>query len=237
MKLGINIDHVATLREARGEEYPSPMEIALLSEKSGADGITMHLREDRRHIKEKDVIKVKENIKTKLNLEMSLAPDIVSFAYDVEPRDVCIVPENREELTTEGGLDVLNQKEKIKKAIEKLKNKNICISLFIEPDLKQIEMSKFLGVDAIEIHTGRYSNIYFDREKKDLELENIKKAVFFARDIGLLVNAGHGLNYKNVTEIASIKEINELNIGHSIISYAIYVGIEKAVIEMKKLIE
>lgn len=236
MKLGINIDHVATLREARGEKYPSPLDIALLAEKAGADGITMHLREDRRHIKEKDIIEVKNNIKTKLNLEMSLSPDVVDFAYDVIPDDVCIVPENRMELTTEGGLDVFGQKEKLTKVIEKLKNQNICISLFIEPIVKQIEMAKFLGADAVEIHTGRYANNYYDKIKKEEELEKIRKAVFFAKSIGLLVNAGHGLNYENVLEISKIKEINELNIGHSIISYAVYVGIEKAVIEMKRLI-
>jgi len=236
MKLGVNIDHVATLREARREEYPNPLDIALLAEKAGADGITMHLREDRRHIKEKDVIEVKNNIKTKLNLEMSLSSSIVDFAYDIAPCDVCIVPENRQELTTEGGLDVLSQKEKIKKVIEKLKSKNICISLFIEPILNQVEMAKFLGADVVELHTGRYANNYYDAIQKKEELENIKKAVSFANNIGLLVNAGHGLNYKNISEIAMLHGINELNIGHSIISYSIYVGIEKAVIEMKRLI-
>jgi pyridoxine 5-phosphate synthase len=235
VKLGVNVDHIATIRQARLGEYPDPLEIALLAEKYGAEGITVHLREDRRHIQLKDVIEMKKKLKTKLNLEMALDDEIVNIACDIMPNDVCLVPEKRQELTTEGGLDIIKNALKLEKVISRLKNKKICVSLFIDAEEKQIVMAKNLGADAIELHTGKYAEA---KNKKELalELEKIKIASSIAISENLILNAGHGLNYKNVSDIATIYGMNELNIGHSIVSYALYVGIKIAVSQMKDLI-
>ena len=234
LKLGINVDHVATVRQARLGKYPVPLEIALLSEKAGADSITIHLREDRRHIQLEDVIDMKKHLTTKLNLEMAIDDEVVEIACETVPQDVCLVPEKRQELTTEGGLDVIKNSQKLEKVITKLKDKGICVSLFIDPDKEQILAAKNLGADAVELHTGKYADAKTAAEMQS-ELQKIRAVSQIVLEQKLLLNAGHGLNYENVTDIARINGMNELNIGHSIISYALYVGIEKAVREMKKL--
>ncbi|MCM8772820.1 MAG: pyridoxine 5'-phosphate synthase [Candidatus Omnitrophica bacterium] len=236
MKLGVNVDHIATLRQARRGKYPDPVEGAILAELAGCDSIVCHLREDRRHIQEKDVYLLRKVVKTKFNLEMALNEDIIKIALDVKPDQVTIVPERREELTTEGGLDVIKFSEKIKENIKRFQENGIKVSLFIEPDLNQIEESKKIGADYIEIHTGRYAEAENESEMYE-ELNKIIKAVEYAVSIGLGVNAGHGLNYKNVGKICKIKGIEELNIGYSIICRSIYVGIYQAVKEMKEIIE
>ncbi len=236
IKLGVNIDHVATLRQARKGKYPDPVEAAILSELAGADSIVCHLREDRRHIQERDVYLLRKTVKTKFNLEMALHEDIIKIALDVKPDQVTIVPEKREELTTEGGLDVIKNSEKIKENIKIFKENGIKVSLFIEPDFGQIEESKRVGADFIEIHTGRYADAETE-EKIYEELNKIIKATEYAISIGLRVNAGHGLDYKNVAKICKIKGIEELNIGYSIICRSVYVGIYQAVKEMKEIIE
>lgn len=236
MKLGVNVDHIATLRQARRGKYPDPVEGAILAELAGCDSIVCHLREDRRHIQEKDVYLLRKVVKTKFNLEMALNEDIIKIALEVKPDQVTIVPERREELTTEGGLDVIKFSEKIKENIKRFQENGIKVSLFIEPDLNQIEESKKIGADYIEIHTGRYAEAENESEMYE-ELNKIIKAVEYAVSIGLGVNAGHGLNYKNVGKICKIKGIEELNIGYSIICRSIYVGIYQAVKEMKEIIE
>lgn len=233
-KLGVNIDHVATLRQARRGIEPDPISIIPIVELAGADSITMHLREDRRHIQDRDVFLAKQIIKTSLNLEMSINDQIVKIALDVVPNEVCIVPERREEITTEGGLAIKPIKSRLEEVIKALKSKDVVVSLFIEPDKKEIELAKEVGADYIEIHTGKYANSVGDEQI--LELNKIRESASFAREIGLGVNAGHGLNYKNTYEIAMIPEIETLNIGHSIISRAVFVGIRQAVIEMKDII-
>jgi pyridoxine 5-phosphate synthase len=235
IKLGVNVDHIATIRQVRLGKYPSPLEIAILAEEAGADGITIHLREDRRHIQAQDVIDIKKRLKTKLNLEMALDEKILELACKILPSDVCLVPEKRQELTTEGGLDVKNNLKKLDKFVSKLKDKGICVSIFVNPEKEQILLSKKIGAAAIELHTGKYANSKNTKEFGK-ELQKIKIASEIAVNENLILNAGHGLNYENVREIAKIKGINELNIGHSIISYAFYVGIQKAVSEMKKII-
>ncbi len=232
--LGVNIDHVATLRQSRHTRYPDPAEAVFAAENGGADGITVHLREDRRHIQERDIEVIQKILLTRLNLEMAVTDEMVKYAEKILPAHCCFVPERREELTTEGGLDVLSQEEKIRSAIEKLKQKNIEISLFIDPDEKQIEVAVRCGAPVIEIHTGAYADAVSEHEREQ-ELNRIIKAVTFAHQAGLIVNAGHGLNYQNVQAIAAIPEINELNIGHGIIARAIFSGLENAVREMKKL--
>jgi pyridoxine 5-phosphate synthase len=232
IKLGINIDHVATLRQARLGKNPDVLEAALLCEKSGADGITAHLREDRRHIQDTDIFILKENIKTKLNLEMAISSEIVDIACKVKPHDVCLVPEKRQELTTEGGLDVLGNKHKLKDVVKKLKDNGICVSIFIDPIEKQILTSKEIGADAVELHTGTYANS-LDKEK---ELKILQDASLIVVKHGLILNAGHGLDYENVKQVAKISGMNELNIGHSIISRSIFVGLSKAVSDMKILL-
>ena len=234
-RLGVNIDHVATLRQARGGREPEPIAAAMLVESAGADGIVVHLREDRRHIQDRDLRLLRQILKTRLNLEMATETEIVNIAIDVKPDLVTLVPEHRAELTTEGGLDVIKHKENLKKALTKLHKNNIDVSIFIDPDTKQIETARDIGARIIEIHTGRYANATTPKEA-DREREEILNAAMFARGLGISVSAGHGLNYRNVKEIASIKEIEELNIGHSIISRAVLVGIERAVMEMKQLI-
>lgn len=234
-KLGVNIDHVATLRQARFGIEPEPVFAALICEASGADGIVVHLREDRRHIQDCDVLILRRVIKTKLNLEMSIAPEIVKIACKVKPDQATLVPERRQELTTEGGLDVAGNFNKIKNAIKKLHDSGIGVSLFIDPERKQIEAAKKSGAKIIELHTGRYADAKGPRSE-DRYFKELQRAVGFALDKGLVVNAGHGLNYYNVSRVSKIKGIEELNIGYSIICRAVMVGLSRAVKEMKQLI-
>jgi len=236
IKLGVNIDHVATVREARKSINPDPIHAAVLAELGGCDGITVHLREDRRHINDRDVYLLRKTIKTKLNLEMSINKEIVDIALDVIPDNVTLVPEKREELTTEGGLDVEKYFDQIKLLVNKFHDKNITVSLFIDPDKKQIELSKKTGSDMIEIHTGKYCNLTLKNEIQD-EINNISSCLNYAVGLGLIVNMGHGLDYKNILPILKMKKINEFNIGHSIISRAVFVGLERAVKEMKELLD
>ena len=225
IRLGVNVDHVATVRQARRAEVPDPVAAALLAEKAGADGITVHLREDRRHIQERDVERLREQAATKINLEMAVTPAMVAYAEKIRPHDACFVPEKREELTTEGGLDVVAHKIKVKDAVKKLQDRGIHVSLFIDPAQAQIETAKEVGADAIEIHTGAYCNVATAARQR--ELAAIADAAALARRLGLEVHAGHGLDYENVLPIAKIPEIVELNIGHSIIARAVIVGISR----------
>jgi pyridoxine 5-phosphate synthase len=234
IRLGVNVDHVATVRQARLIEAPDPVAAALLAEAAGAAGITAHLREDRRHIQDRDIVLLRERIKTKLNLEMAVTPAMVAFAEKIRPDDACFVPERREELTTEGGLDVIAQKTKIAEALKRLQQVGIKVSLFIDPDPAQIESARETGAHGIEIHTGTYCNAAGAR--RDQELKAIMAAARLARSLELEVHGGHGLNLENVVPIARVPEIAELNIGHSIIARAIMVGIGQAVREMKDLL-
>ncbi len=234
-KLGVNVDHVATLRQARGTIFPDPVKAASMCEKAGADSIICHLRQDRRHIQDKDVYTLRKTVKTKFNLEMSTIEEIVKIALKVKPDEATLVPERRKELTTEGGLDVVKNRVKVAKAVERLLKKGIFVSLFIDADKKQIEASKEVGAPFIEIHTGSYAEAK-DSYKRRGELNKIKEATRYARVLGLKVNAGHGLDYSNVRDVAKIPNIGELNIGFSIISRAVFVGLGKAVSEMKRLI-
>jgi pyridoxine 5-phosphate synthase len=234
MRLGVNIDHVATVRQARRAAVPDPLDAALLAEKAGANGITVHLREDRRHIQEHDVERLRQQIATKLNLEMAVTPAMVGFAEKLRPDDACFVPEKREELTTEGGLDVVGQRAKVREAVTKLHARGIHVSLFIDADAAQIEAAREVGAHGIEIHTGAYCNASgIAREK---ERQAIAEAASLAQSFGLEVHGGHGLDYGNVVPVANIPEIVELNIGHSIIARAVMVGMEQAVREMKQLL-
>ena len=235
MKLGVNIDHVATVREARGSTCPDPVEAAMDCIEAGCDSIVCHLREDRRHIKDDDVWRLREVVKTRLNLEMSIAKDIVEIACKVRPEQATLVPEKRRELTTEGGLDVVKYAGKIAEVIQKFNEKKIETSLFINPSMAQIDASKRVGASIIELHTGGYADARMEQARSK-ELDKIKRSVEYAISLGLEVNAGHGLNYANVKDIAGIKGINELNIGHSIVARAVIVGIRQAVEEMIGLI-
>ncbi|HEX2549943.1 MAG TPA: pyridoxine 5'-phosphate synthase [Gammaproteobacteria bacterium] len=232
--LGVNVDHVATLRQARHTRYPDPLMAVFLAEKGGADSITVHLREDRRHIQERDVEIIQKNLLTKLNLEMAVSDAMLEFAEKIKPVDCCLVPEKREELTTEGGLDVINDEARIKNAVIRLTKSNIRVSLFIDPNMQQIEAAVRCQAPIIEIHTGCYADATSCQDREH-ELQRIIKAAQFAHQAGLIVNAGHGLNYQNVEAIARIPEIHELNIGHGIISEAIFRGLENAVRDMKHL--
>lgn len=234
--LGINIDHVATIRQVRGTSYPDPVKAALDAEMAGADSITLHLREDRRHIQDADVERLSALRQTKINLEMAATEEMVNIACKVKPEDVCLVPEKREELTTEGGLDVVSQKEWLTEVCSKLANNNCRVSLFIDADKLQIKAAKEVGAPVIEIHTGTYAELTNENEIK-AELTRIEEAVIYAKSIGLIVNAGHGLHYHNVKPIARIQDIDELNIGHAIIARAIFSGLAPAVTEMKKLMQ
>lgn len=276
MKLGVNIDHVATLREARLGTVPDPVEVALLAERAGADGIVIHLREDRRHIQDSDAQLLRKKIKTKLNLEMACTPFMVSFACKLKPDDICLVPEKRAELTTEGGLDVLSQKRKISSAVARLKRAGICVSIFIDPHPLQLRAAQTVGADCVELHTGSYAvakarlqqksapflkknsleggrfpikkwkrhslaeSLVAVPSKKFLtegtEFRKLVAAGQMARKLGLVLNAGHGLDYENVAPVAKIEGMNELNIGFSIVARALFVGFENAVREMKSLI-
>jgi len=235
-KLGVNIDHVATLRQARKGNLPDPVYAAFLCEAAGASSIVAHLREDRRHIQDEDIRILRKKIKTKLNLEMSIAPRILNFACKIKPYQATLVPENRKELTTEGGLDVIRNLKNIAAALKKLENSGIRVSLFIDPDKNQIDAAKKSGAKIIELHTGAYAGAKNIKQKEKL-LNQIKAAVKYAGANGLVVNAGHGLDYANVTNIAKIKGIEELNIGYAIICKALYAGLFKAVKEMRGLIK
>lgn len=232
--LGINIDHVATLRQARGTRYPDPVFAAMLAEQNGADGITLHLREDRRHIQERDVLLLKETIQTRMNLEMAVTDEMLTFAEKILPEHVCLVPEKREELTTEGGLDVAGNFDRIKAACERLAAKGMEVSLFIDPDQKQIDAAKACNAPVIELHTGTYAEAHLhDVVQKELAI--VAHAAEYADNLGLIVNAGHGLHYHNTEAIARIPQLHELNIGHAIVAEAVFIGFSEAVRRMKQL--
>ncbi len=239
--LGVNVDHCATVRQARyrshvcdfgNEVEPDPLEFALLCEKAGADGITMHLREDRRHVQDSDVRRVREQMQTRLNLEMACTPAMVEYALDLKPDSVCLVPESREEVTTEGGLDVVRNKVRIADVVETMADAGILTSLFIDPDPAQIRASAQIGSPWVELHTGAYANAYYF-EGRSAEFTALREGAELAKRLGLVVNAGHGINYTNISEVATLPHLHELNIGHSIVSRALFVGIEQAVREMK----
>ena len=240
--LGVNVDHCATVRQARYREHPldygnevepDPVEFALACEKAGADGITIHLREDRRHIQESDVRRTREQISTRLNLEMACTSAMVKFALELKPDSVCLVPENREEVTTEGGLDVVGQKMRVGEVVAAMAEAGIAVSLFIDPDPAQIEVSAELKAPWIELHTGAFANTYYSGDHGAGELATLQHGAELAHKLGLIVNAGHGINYSNIVEILKIPHLHELNIGHSIVSRSLFVGIEQAVREMK----
>jgi len=231
VRLGVNLDHVMTIRQARFTPYPDLKQAIELSEQAGADGITMHLREDRRHIQDDDVYLAKRVIQSSMNLEMAATDEMRDIALKVKPENCCIVPEHRQELTTEGGLDVVKHASRIKDITTALTEANIAVSLFIEPDIKVINASAEAGAPVIELHTGTYASS--EGDKQEQELERIKNAVAHAASLGLVVNAGHGLHYENVAPIANIEHMYELNIGHSIVAHALFVGLEKAVQEMR----
>lgn len=241
LQLGVNIDHSATLRQARyrdetttcgGIIEPDPVRIAHLAELAGADGITVHLREDRRHIQEQDVRRLRESISTRMNLEMACTSDMIAFAADIKPETVCLVPESRDEVTTEGGLDLKANKKKIVETVEKLTDLSIKISLFIDPNRQQIEIARELDVHMIELHTGAFANSFHSADR-DREWERLATSARFAHEQGILVNAGHGINYVNIYDILRLPYLHELNIGHSILSRALSTGIQEAVREMK----
>ncbi len=236
VKLGVNIDHIATIRNARGGIEPSPVVAAGICELAGADSITVHLREDRRHIKDDDVKILRKTLTTRMNLEMAATEEILNIALDVKPYSCCLVPERRQELTTEGGLDVAGNIPYLKDYIAKLNDEDIIVSLFIAPDEKQVEAAHKVGAQYIELHTGQYAND-FNTSNEDLAFNNLKQAFLQAKHLGLNVNAGHGINYYNVSKLLQIKEFDELNIGHSIISKAVFTGLDTAVREMKNLLK
>ena len=235
LKLGVNIDHVATLRQARGTTYPDIIVAASICEAAGANGITVHLREDRRHIQDADVYQLRRHLATRLNLEMAVAPEIVEIARDIGPDEVCLVPEKREELTTEGGLDVDGQYKEIELAVKTLSESGIRVSLFIDPEISQIECAFQLQVPFIELHTGTYCDA--EGREKECESERLIKAAIHAHSLGLDVNAGHGINLDNIDGILAIPHLNTLNIGHSIVARAVFVGMESAVKEMLSCME
>ncbi|WP_017216095.1 pyridoxine 5'-phosphate synthase [Pseudoalteromonas sp. NJ631] len=232
--LGVNVDHIATLRQARGTSYPDPAHAAAVAEHAGADGITIHLREDRRHIQDRDVYVMAKTIQTRMNLEIAVTDEMLDIACEVKPEYVCLVPEKREELTTEGGLDVAGNLDRITAATQRLADAGIKVSLFIDADKKQLDAAKQSGAPYIEIHTGAYADAENETEMTT-ELERIREGVKYAHGLGLIVNAGHGLHYHNVKPIAQMPEIYELNIGHAIVARAAIDGLEKAVRDMKRL--
>jgi len=235
LKLGINIDHVATLRQARGTKYPSVVEAALRAEQAGADSITLHLREDRRHMQDEDIFTIRPLLQTKMNLELAATDEMIAIASRVKPQDVCIVPERREERTTEGGLNVKESYDHLHRATQTLTQQGSRVSLFIAPDLGDIDLAKKMGAPVIEIHTGRYADAE-NEVTKQKELKRVKEAAAHALSLGLIVNAGHGLHYHNVNLIAEIPGIEELNIGHAIVAHALFVGWDNAIREMKLLL-
>ena len=235
MKLGVNVDHVATLRQARGTTYPSPLEAATLCEKGGADGITIHLREDRRHIQDADVFAFRQALKVPLNLEMANSAEIVEIALAAKPAEVCLVPERRQELTTEGGLDAAGQFAALKPAVARLKAAGIVVSLFIEPSVRQLDAAVALGAPVVELHTGKYCDVA--GAERAAELQRLVEAAQHGFRAGLRINAGHGLNYENLPAfLAAVPHLDTLNIGHSIVARAVLVGMERAVREMKSLL-
>jgi pyridoxine 5-phosphate synthase len=236
VKLGVNVDHVATLRQARGEFDPDPVLAARLCEQAGADSIVAHLREDRRHIQDRDIVLLRKTVKTRFNLEMSLDADILKVALAVKPDQATLVPERRQEITTEGGLDVARQLKRTKKVSCALLEAGIDVSLFIAPDKKQIDAAFSIGVNTVELHTGSYARAFGNRSATD-EFARMKAMVLYARRLGMVVNAGHGLNYENTRAIARIKGMNELNIGHAIMGRAVFVGLSQAVREMRTIIK
>ena len=239
--LGLNIDHCATVRQARyrqadatagGAVEPDPVTFALLGERAGADGITVHLREDRRHIQERDVWRLREGITTRLNLEMACTPAMTEFALKLKPETVCLVPENRQEISTEGGLDVVGRRKQVKACVDAMNAAGIKTSLFIDPDEAQIELAAKLGAPLVELHTGAYANAYFG-PRREREFQRLRLGCVRAHELALTVNAGHGINYVNIAEVRTLPHLHELNIGHSIVSRALFTGIEEAVREMK----
>ncbi|PKO44487.1 MAG: pyridoxine 5'-phosphate synthase [Betaproteobacteria bacterium HGW-Betaproteobacteria-22] len=236
IKLGVNIDHVATIRQARGTKYPSVVQAALRAEQSGADSITLHLREDRRHMQDADIFALRPLLQTKMNLECAITEEMLDIAIQVKPQDVCLVPERREERTTEGGLDVVVQFEKVQHAVKKLGDAGIRVSLFIAPDLAQIDAAVKTGAPVIELHTGTFADAATDAVQAE-ELARIELALHHAKDARLIVNAGHGLHYHNVHHVAKLYGFEELNIGHAIVAHALFVGWDNAVREMKTLIK
>ncbi len=244
IKLGVNIDHCATLRQARYRDIsptskiivePDPIDLALLAERAGADSITAHLREDRRHIVDRDISELRKNLTTKLNLEMACTPEMLAIALKIKPDYVCIVPENRREVTTEGGLSIGRKKSDISRAVSALSKKGVDCSIFIDPDLEQVSLAQEVGAQTVELHTGAFANAWSNKMKKRLELFRIREAAEYALRLGLKVNAGHGINYLNIGDLTKLADFNEFNIGHSIISRALFCGIESAVKEMKEL--
>ena len=236
-RLGINIDHVATLRNARGENYPSPLRAALLCQKYGADGITTHLREDRRHIKDDDINEIIKNISIPLNFEMAPTDEMVDIAVNAGPNACCIVPEKREEITTEGGIDVRGNHNILVPKIEKIKKNNIRVSLFIDASMDQIKMAKEIGADIVELHTGEFCRKINYNEDASAELERIREAADFSNSIGLELHFGHGITFDSVVELSKIKEVKEFNIGHFIISESVFLGLEKSITKFRELIK
>jgi pyridoxine 5-phosphate synthase len=236
-ELGVNIDHVATVRQARRTNEPDPVWAATLAQLGGANGITLHLREDRRHIQDRDLRILRETVTVKLNLELACNVDVVTIACQTRPDQVTLVPEKREEVTTEGGLDILSNRDRVVETIKRLRDAGITVSLFLDPDERQIAAAAGLGVQAIELHTGAYAEATGEDEKQAAELAALRRAAKSVRDLGLTLHAGHGLTYRNVKPVAAIADMSELNIGHSIVARSIMVGFEQAVREMKKLIE
>ena len=236
-RLGVNIDHVATVRNARGENYPSPLRAALFAQKSGADSITIHLREDRRHINDEDLKKIKSKLKIPLNLEIASTNEMLSIAIKRRPQFICIVPEKRKEITTEGGLNLKYKKSFLKKMIHKLKKNKSRVSLFIEPSLKDIKEAKNLNADCVEIHTGKFCNLINEGKQYHAEIKRIKKAVELGNKLGLEVHAGHGLTFKSAKILSKVTGIKEFNIGHFLIGESIYIGLKKTIKQFKKIIK
>ena len=236
IKLGVNIDHVATIRNARGEFYPEPLKAALIAQNSGADSITIHLREDRRHIRDLDLRIIKKKLKIPLNLEMAPTNKMLKIATKYKPDFVCIVPEKRQEVTTEGGLNIKKNKKIVKKIIRKLNKQKIKVSLFIEPKFSDIKLSKILGADSVEFHTGKYCNLYINNKSSESSFLQLKKCAFYANKLRLNIHAGHGLTYNTARKISKIKYISELNIGHFIISESIFFGLRRTIKKFKKII-
>ncbi len=236
-RLGVNIDHVATLRNARGENYPSPLRAALLCQEYGADGITTHLREDRRHIRDDDINEIIENISIPLNFEMAPTDEMVDIAVNAGPNACCIVPEKREEITTEGGIDIRNNHNILVPKIEKIKKNNIRVSLFIDASMDQIKMAKEIGADIVELHTGEFCRKINNKEDASSEFERIKEAADFSNSIGIELHLGHGITFDSVGELSKIKEVKEFNIGHFIISESVFLGLEKSINKFRELIK
>ena len=236
IRLGVNIDHVGTVRNARGDQYPSPLRAALIAEKNGADSITIHLREDRRHIIDSDLKKIKSKLKIPLNLEMAATKEMLQIAIKSKPDFICVVPEKRQEITTEGGLNLNFKKNFLKEIIYKLKKNKSRVSLFIEPSLKDISAAKKLGADCVEIHTGKFCNLVNANKNFNSELKKIKKAVFFGNNLGLEIHAGHGLTFRSAKILSKVSGIKEFNIGHFLISESIFIGLSNAIKEFKKII-